>query len=109
MPVHVLVDEKQTPLSCEPEWIQESLARFMSTTNLENLQLTRFVLQVSTSFNTINYFLRLDWVQWQGSKYCCGDFVWHGYQEELPKFGRIYDIIIVEAKAFLCFEVYNTK
>ena len=37
MPVHVLVDEKQTPLSCEPEWIQESLARFMSTTNLENL------------------------------------------------------------------------
>ena len=57
-----------------------------------------------------NYFpVRPDWVQWQGSKFCCGDFVWYGYHEELPKFGRVYDIIVVEMKAFLCLDVYFTK
>ena len=40
---HVVVDERHTPLSCEPEWIQETLARFISTTNNENIKLTRCV------------------------------------------------------------------
>ena len=32
-----------------------------------------------------------------------------GYQEELPQFGKIIDIIVVESKVFFCLSLYVTK
>lgn len=32
-----------------------------------------------------------------------------GYQEELPIFRRVYDILVIDTKALLCLEVYVTK
>lgn len=45
----------------------------------------------------------------QGNKYRRGDFVWCGYKEELPQFGKVYDILVIDTKALLCLDVYITK
>lgn len=52
---------------------------------------------------------RPKWIEWGGNKYHPCDVVWYGYQEDLPQFGKIIDIILVESKVFLCFSLYNTK
>ena len=35
--------------------------------------------------------------------------MWCGYQEDLPQFGKIIDIIVIESKVFFCFCLYVTK
>ena len=35
-----------------------------------------------------------------------GKFIWCGYQDHLPQFGKIYDIFIVKKLAFLCVNIY---
>ena len=32
---------------------------------------------------------RIDWIEWQGNKHQVGDFIWYGYQDGLPRFGKL--------------------
>ena len=59
----------------------------------------------------LNYLLlhRPKWIEWEGNKYHPCNVVWCGYQEDLPQFGKIIDIILVESKVFFCFSLYITK
>ena len=45
----------------------------------------------------------------QGNKFCPGDIFWCRYQGELPEFGRIYDIILIEKQVLFCLNLYTTK
>ena len=43
----------------------------------------------------------VDWIEFQGSKYCLGDVIWCGHEEELPKFGKLIKILLVMSQVFL--------
>ena len=68
-------------------------------------QLQLYMIQ--NNFNLYCY--RLDWIEWQGNRFCLAEFVWYDYQDELPKFGKIDDIISVDQQVFLCLNVHVTK
>ena len=58
----------------------------------------------------IEYICRCDWIEWKGSKYYQGDYVLCGFQEDdLPQFGKVYDILLAREEPFLCISVYVTK
>lgn len=59
-------------------------------------------------YSYIFYYFRLVWIEWQGSRFYSGEFIWCGYQDSLPQFGKIYDILIVEKQAFLCVNIFVT-
>ena len=53
---------------------------------------------------------RCDWVEWRGSKYYQGDYVLCGFQQDdMPEFGKVFDILLVKNEAFLCASIYTTK
>ena len=53
---------------------------------------------------------RCDWIEWKGSKYYRGDYVLCGFQEnDLPQFGKVYDMILAKEETFLCITVYITE
>jgi len=37
------------------------------------------------------------------------EFIWYGYQEELPKFGKLHDIILMDQQILLALNIYITK
>ena len=54
---------------------------------------------------------RVDWMEWRGSKFCHGDFVVCGFQEDdAPQFGKIFDVLIFDKEAaVLCVHLYLTE
>ena len=52
---------------------------------------------------------RYDWIEWQGNRYCSSDFIWYEYQDEMPCFGKLLDIISVNQIVFLGLKVHFTK
>ena len=38
-----------------------------------------------------------------------GDFIWCGYQDELPCFGKLFDILLIESTVIFCLCLYHTK
>ena len=52
---------------------------------------------------------RFDWIEWQGNRYCLSDFIWYEYQDELPCFGKLFDIISVNGTVFLGLKVHLTQ
>ena len=55
------------------------------------------------------YTFRVDWIELQGVKYHLGDFVWCGYQEELPQFGKLAEIFLIDSKTYFCLHTYSTR
>ena len=59
--------------------------------------------------NLYNVVYRVDWIECQGSKYCCNDFVLCGFQDDdAPQFGKVYDIVVCDERVFLCCHWYLT-
>ena len=81
MVLHSFVDESQSILLNEPNWIQEYLGRFM---NIASQDLDRIQLSMLEFIVYMLYTLYL-WIEWQGSRYSSSDFIWNGYNE-LPCF-----------------------
>ena len=54
------------------------------------------------------YTYRVEWIEKQGNKYHIGDFIWCGYQDGLPCFGKLFDILLIESRLF-CLHLYRTK
>lgn len=52
---------------------------------------------------------RVDWIEWQANKYCVDDVIWCGFEDELPKFGKINGIIMMMSRIFLTLNLYVTK
>ena len=52
---------------------------------------------------------RVDWIEWQGNKYCLDDVIWCGYEDELPKFGKLNGIIIMASQVFFALNIFVTK
>ena len=52
---------------------------------------------------------RVDWIEMQGNKYCVDDVIWVGFEDELPKFGKIYGIILMMSHMFFTLNLYITK
>ena len=52
---------------------------------------------------------RYDWIKWQGSMYSSSDFIWYGYNDELPCFGEVFSIVAVKKIFFFDLKVYHTK
>lgn len=54
--------------------------------------------------------LRLDWIELFGSKYSLGDIIICGFMDnDMPKFGKICDIIQIVEQLFFCVQHYLTK
>ena len=53
--------------------------------------------------------LRVEWIEKQGNKYHVGYFIWCGYQDELPCFGKLFDILLIESRVIFCLCLYHTK
>ena len=52
---------------------------------------------------------RVDWIELQGNKYCLDDVIWCGYEDELPKFGKLNGIITVASQVFFALSIFFTK
>ena len=59
--------------------------------------------------NQFHALFRVDWIEWQGSKYCLDDVIWCGYKDELPKFGKLNDIIIMASEVFFTLNIFVTQ
>ena len=58
----------------------------------------------------ISYLLRLDWIELFRSRFTLNDFVVCGFQgNDMPKFGKICDLIQIEQQLFFCVQDYTTK
>ena len=55
------------------------------------------------------HIFRVDWIEWQGNMYCLDDVIWCGYEDELPKFGKLNGVIIMTAQIFFALNIYITK
>jgi len=51
---------------------------------------------------------RVDWIEWQGNKYCVDDVVLYGFENEKPKFGKINGIITLMSQIFFALNAYVT-
>ena len=60
-------------------------------------------------FVDIYMHFRVDWIELQGMKYHLGDFIWCGYQDDLPRFGKLSEILLTDSKTFFCLYLYSTK
>ena len=52
---------------------------------------------------------RVDWIEWQGKKYCLDDVVFCGFKDERPQFGKINEIIMIISHVFLVLSIYITN
>ena len=55
------------------------------------------------------YIFRVDWIEWQGKRYCIDDVVFCGFEDEKPKFGKINGIITIKSQVFLALSIFVTK
>ncbi|XP_065892573.1 uncharacterized protein [Dysidea avara] len=82
----------ESSFSAEPNWTKEPLENFLVAHNLQQTTVTR-----------------VDWIRMQGNKYCVDDVIWVGFEDELPKFGKIYGIILMMSHMFFTLNLYITK
>ena len=61
------------------------------------------------NLNPFHALFMVDWIEWQGNKYCLDDVIWCGYEDELPKFGKLNDIIIMASQVFFPLNIFVTK
>ena len=77
--------------------------------DFDGIQLSRLIRTFVVCLKFILYTYRYNWIEWQGSKYSSSDFIWYGYENELPCFGKVFSIVSVKQTFFLCLKVYRTK
>jgi len=61
------------------------------------------------SLNYLCVLYRVDWIKWHGNKYYIDDVIWCGHEKELPKFGKINEIIVISSNIFLALNLYITR
>jgi len=64
---------------------------------------------IASWFYLFVHVCRVDWIQWQGNKYCVDDVIWCGQKDELPRFGQLIGILVVKSSVFFALKFYKTK
>jgi len=78
-------------------------------THTSNVSVSQYICLCRSDFSFSQHVYRVDWIEWQGNKYCVDDIIWCGQEDELPKFGKLIGILIVNSSIFFALNFYVTK